>query len=76
MNRKELRENALDILRDEYGLIDVIGWFDRSFLQGYTDAMVRVIPESSARIFRVYDGGYLEEIQYENTSYRIDILKA
>ena len=68
MDSKEIRENALDSIRIEHGLIDVIQWFPRAFLQGYTDALVRVFPYPNATYIRVYDGGYLEEITFEDAT--------
>ena len=65
MDQKELRERAVDLLRNEYGLVDVVQWFDRGFLQGYTDALVRVFPYPNSVYFRIYDGGYVEEITFE-----------
>ena len=64
MNREMIRDNAIDRIRNTYGLIDVIQWFPRSFLQGYTDALVRVIPYPCAIFVRVFDGGNVEEITY------------
>jgi hypothetical protein len=68
MNQEMIRENAIDRIRNENGLIDVIQWFPRAFLQGYTDALVRVIPYPNAVYIRVYDGGYLEEITFEDAT--------
>lgn len=68
MNLKDVRENALNSLRNEFGLIDVIQWFPRSFLQGYTDALVRVFPYPCSVYIRVFDGGFAEEITFEDVT--------
>jgi hypothetical protein len=68
MNQEMIRENAIDRIRNEHGLIDVIQWFPRSFLQGYTDALVRIIPYPCAVYIRVFDGGFLEEITFEDAT--------
>lgn len=68
MNRENLRDSALDAMRNERGLIDVVQWFPRSFLQGYSDALVRVYPYPNAIYIRVYDGGLIEEITFEDAA--------
>lgn len=68
MDLQTTRESALDSLRIELGLIDVVHWFPRAFLQGYTDALVRVVPYPIASYFRVFDGGMVEEITLEDAT--------
>lgn len=62
MDLIDIRHNAVDIMRFNLGIIDVIAWLPREKFQGYLDAIVRVIPERMPRVFRVFDGGDFEEI--------------